>query len=102
MYIIINVIGDEKLLNFFACRYIKQFTEIITEEGRRSVKITHQIAGQPAVVTYTQTVPHFTPAQPQQNQPTDNPQALINHATQLAASIVSLKTKFCAPTTSTQ
>lgn len=36
-----------------ANRYIKQFTEIFTEEGRKSVKITHIVPGQPHVVSYT-------------------------------------------------
>lgn len=34
-------------------RYIDQFTEILTENGRKSVKITHQRPGQAARVTYT-------------------------------------------------
>ncbi|XP_046636370.1 transcription factor SPT20 homolog isoform X1 [Daphnia pulicaria] len=34
-------------------RYIQQFTEIFTEEGRKSVKITHQVQGHPPRVMYT-------------------------------------------------
>jgi len=36
------------------CRYVRQFREIFTEEGRRQVKITHQVPGRAPVVTYTQ------------------------------------------------
>lgn len=36
-----------------ANRYIQQFTEIFTEEGRKSVKITHCVPGQMPKVTYT-------------------------------------------------
>lgn len=35
-------------------RYIRQFREIFTEEGRRQVKITHQVPGQLPSVTFTQ------------------------------------------------
>lgn len=34
-------------------KYITQFTGIFTEEGRKPVKITHNIPGQPPKVTYT-------------------------------------------------
>ncbi|XP_054161606.1 transcription factor SPT20 homolog isoform X2 [Oppia nitens] len=34
-------------------RYVEQFTEILTENGRKSVKIVHQIAGQVPQVSYT-------------------------------------------------
>lgn len=37
-------------------RYIQQFTEIFTEEGRKSVKITHQIQGHPPRIMYTQSM----------------------------------------------
>jgi hypothetical protein len=36
-----------------ALRYINQFTEIFTEEGRKSVKITHKVPNQQPRVTYT-------------------------------------------------
>lgn len=36
-----------------ANRYIQQFTEIFTEEGRKSVKITHNVPGKISRVTYT-------------------------------------------------
>lgn len=36
-----------------ALRYINQFTEIFTEEGRKSVKITHRVPNQPPRVTMT-------------------------------------------------
>lgn len=36
-------------------KYLQQFKEIFTEEGRLAVKITKQIPGQPAVIEYTQT-----------------------------------------------
>lgn len=36
-----------------ANRYIQQFTEIFTEEGRKSVKITHIVPGQQPKVTFT-------------------------------------------------
>ncbi|XP_076065964.1 uncharacterized protein LOC143039600 isoform X2 [Oratosquilla oratoria] len=35
-------------------KYIQQFKEIFTEEGRKSVKITHQVAGQPVRSMFTQ------------------------------------------------
>lgn len=34
-------------------RYVEQFTEILTENGRKSVKIIHQMAGQLPQVSYT-------------------------------------------------
>ena len=37
-------------------RYIQQFTEIFTEEGRKSVKITHQVQGHPPRIMYTQSM----------------------------------------------
>ncbi len=37
-------------------RYIQQFTEIFTEEGRKSVKITHQVQNHPPRVMYTQSM----------------------------------------------
>jgi hypothetical protein len=39
------------------CRYLDQFREIFTEEGRRAVKITTQRPGQAPIVTCTQTTP---------------------------------------------
>ncbi|KAK6637648.1 hypothetical protein RUM44_008070 [Polyplax serrata] len=36
-----------------ANRYIQQFTEIFTEEGRKSVRITHVVPGQQQQVSYT-------------------------------------------------
>lgn len=36
-------------------KYLQQFKEIFTEEGRLAVKITKQVPGQPPVVEYTQT-----------------------------------------------
>ncbi|WAQ99310.1 SP20H-like protein [Mya arenaria] len=43
------------------CRYLDQFREIFTEEGRRAVKITTQRPGQPPQVTCTQTTPTNLP-----------------------------------------
>ena len=37
-------------------RYIQQFTEIFTEEGRKSVKITHKVQGHMPRVMYTQSM----------------------------------------------
>ncbi|XP_067132678.1 transcription factor SPT20 homolog isoform X2 [Centruroides vittatus] len=34
-------------------KYIDQFTEIFTEEGRKHVKITHSVPGQPPKITHT-------------------------------------------------
>nr|XP_027222743.1 transcription factor SPT20 homolog isoform X2 [Penaeus vannamei] len=34
------------------CRYIQQFKEIFTEDWRKSVKITHRVAGQAALSTF--------------------------------------------------
>ncbi len=73
-------------------KYIKQFTEIFTEEGRRAVKITHQVIGQKPTVTYTQPLPSTTQAQPPPASPANtaisNAQArdIITQATNLAAS----------------
>ena len=36
-------------------RYVQQFKEIFTEEGRLAVKITKQVPGQAPVIEYTQT-----------------------------------------------
>ena len=36
-----------------ALRYINQFTEIFTEEGRKNVKITHRVPNQQPRVTFT-------------------------------------------------
>ena len=36
-----------------ALRYINQFTEIFTEEGRKNVKITHKVPNQQPRVTFT-------------------------------------------------
>ncbi|KAL3880036.1 hypothetical protein ACJMK2_032308 [Sinanodonta woodiana] len=46
-------LGNEDSVN----KYLEQFKEIFTEEGRRSVKITKKSPGQAPVVTYTQTIP---------------------------------------------
>jgi hypothetical protein len=43
-----------RILNIYL-RYLQQFKEIFTEEGRLAVKITKQVPGQPPVVEYTQT-----------------------------------------------
>lgn len=61
-----------------ANRYIQQFTEIFTEEGRKSVKITHIVPGHPPKVSFSrgmlESLPLPTqqkgqPTQPQQPQP---------------------------------
>ncbi|KAK2153312.1 hypothetical protein LSH36_301g03046 [Paralvinella palmiformis] len=44
-------------------KYIRQFREIFTEEGRRQVKISHLVPGQRPVVSYTQTVHAATTSQ---------------------------------------
>lgn len=36
-----------------ATRYINQFTEIFTEEGRKNVKITHKVPNQAPRVSFT-------------------------------------------------
>lgn len=41
-----------------ANRYIQEFKEIFTEEGRKSVKITHEIPGQKPIITCTGTLLH--------------------------------------------
>jgi hypothetical protein len=59
-----------------ALKYIHQFTEIFTEEGRKSVKITHKVPGQPPRLTYTPgmkaslAAAAAAAAQQQQQQPT--------------------------------
>lgn len=47
-----------------ANRYIQQFTEIFTEEGRKSVKITHIVPGQKPVVSYTTGLNEYCQIQP--------------------------------------
>lgn len=42
-----------------ANRYIQQFTEIFTEEGRKSVKITHLVPGQATKVSFTSVIIFF-------------------------------------------
>ncbi|XP_019625282.1 PREDICTED: transcription factor SPT20 homolog [Branchiostoma belcheri] len=46
-----------------AQRYIQQYKDLFTEEGRRSVKIAHIIPGQPPQITHTQTPNPNTPTQ---------------------------------------
>lgn len=41
-----------------ANRYIQEFKEIFTEEGRKSVKITHEIPGQKPIITCTGALLH--------------------------------------------
>lgn len=63
-------------------RYLEQFKEIFTEEGRRAVKITTQKPGQPPHVEFTQT--SQTPTTPG---PT-GPQGILSaHAPALTAAI---------------
>ncbi len=76
-------------------KYIKQFTEIFTEEGRRAVRITHQVPGQKPTVTCTQppqnasSAPAVTTAQQGSSGALTGVQAqsLITQATNLAASL---------------
>ena len=49
-----------------ANRYINQFTEIFTEEGRKNVKITHKVPNQPPRVSYTPGMRASMTAQQQQ------------------------------------
>ena len=42
-------------MTYTIIRYVRQFREIFTEEGRRQVKITHQVGNQTPLVTFTQT-----------------------------------------------
>ena len=69
-------------------KYIKQFTEIFTEEGRRAVKITHHAIGQKPTVTYTQTQ-HMTSTVTSAQNSISSAQAqnIITQATNLAASL---------------
>lgn len=48
------VLGSQAHAN----RYIQEFKEIFTEEGRKSVKITHEIPGQKPIITCTGTLLH--------------------------------------------
>ena len=66
-------------------KYIKQFTEIFTEEGRRAVKITHQVIGQKPVVTHTQ--PTTSAASAHSGVESAQAQSIISHATNLATSL---------------
>ena len=69
-------------------KYIKQFTEIFTEEGRRAVKITHQVIGQKPVITHTHPPSTTSSAASAQNG-VDSAQAqsIITQATNLATSL---------------
>ncbi|XP_048243565.1 transcription factor SPT20 homolog [Haliotis rufescens] len=64
-------------------KYFEQFKELFTEEGRRSVKITTQRPNQPASVMYTQT----TQSPSATSITITNAQALLKHATSMAATI---------------
>ncbi|CAH1393835.1 unnamed protein product [Nezara viridula] len=44
-----------------ASRYIEQFTDIFTKEGRKSVRITHSVPGQPTRETCTTTMLELEP-----------------------------------------
>ena len=69
-------------------KYIKQFTEIFTENGRRAVKITEQVIGQKPTVTYTQAFPHTsTVTSTQSTISSVQAQNMITQATNLAASL---------------
>ncbi|XP_013392262.1 transcription factor SPT20 homolog [Lingula anatina] len=65
-------------------KYIHQFTEIFTEEGRRAVKITHIISGQEPKVTFTQSSSQSSG----QSSVTTTTQALLTQATSLAQNIL--------------
>ena len=69
-------------------KYIKQFTEIFTEEGRRAVKITHQVIGQKPVITHTHP-PHTTSSATSAQSGVDSAQAqsIITQATNRATSL---------------
>ncbi|GAB0087838.1 Spt20 [Sergentomyia squamirostris] len=57
-----------------ANKYIQQFTEIFTEEGRRRVKITHLVPGQPPRITCTAGIPEVQQVQQAQQQPPNHRQ----------------------------
>lgn len=65
-----------------ANKYVKQFTEIFTEEGRKAVKLTHIVPGHPPNVTYSRGLNESLPlpttlkGQPSQSQPQQQPQQL--------------------------
>lgn len=42
-------------MSYAMVRYVRQFREIFTEEGRRQVKITHQVGNQAPLISFTQT-----------------------------------------------
>ncbi|CAN8005942.1 unnamed protein product [Ixodes hexagonus] len=63
-------------------RYLNQFREIFTEEGRKPVKITHLVPGQPPVVNHTHGVP---PPEPPSEVP-DTPQHTAPKAREVAHS----------------
>lgn len=66
------------MINSVHDRYLEQFKEIFTEEGRRAVKITTQKPGQAPHVEFTQT----------SQTPTGPPQGLLSaHAPALTAAI---------------
>ena len=69
-------------------KYIKQFTEIFTEEGRRAVKITHQVIGQRPVITHTHP-PSTTSSAASAQSGVDSAQAqsIITQATNLTTSL---------------
>lgn len=65
-----------------ANRYIQQFTEIFTEEGRKSVKITHIIPGQQPKVTFTAGMREHRIQQQQQQQQIQQQQQLQSQQVQ--------------------
>jgi len=52
--VLTEVVTNTESLRCLLRRYVRQFREIFTEEGRRQVKITHQVTGRAPAVTYTQ------------------------------------------------
>lgn len=72
-----------------ALKYINQFTEIFTEEGRKSVEITHKVPGQPPRVTFTPGLKAIMAQQAAQNAAN----AAVAQAAQNAAAAQSIANK---------
>ena len=70
-------------------RYLDQFRDLFTEEGRRLVKITTSKPGQPEQVVYTAIQTASTAQATATSITITSAQALLKQATSMAASIAS-------------
>ena len=90
-----------------ALRYINQFTEIFTEEGRKNVKITHRVPHQQPRVTFTAGLratmsaqanatpsSSASPAQPNSQQTPPPQVAILQKKTQPTAAVQQVQVRY--------